>query len=168
MPQTGAAPGRRFPLPSLGPRGEGWVVMQAVLGAATAAAGIWGSAWPGPATPWRELGGGIAVTLGAGLAAAAGLQLGRQITPLPRPVPGGTVRDRGAYALARHPMYGGVLLVALGWGLFTSPLALLPAAAGGIFLDAKRRMEEAWLLQHHPEYAEYRRRIRWRLIPFVW
>jgi protein-S-isoprenylcysteine O-methyltransferase Ste14 len=168
MPDPSSAPGSRLPLPSLGPRGEGWVILQVVLVAAVAAAGIWGPAWSPPATTWRQLVAGVVALVGAALAVAAGLTLGRQLTPLPRPMEGGGLRDRGAYALARHPMYGGVLLVALGWALFTSPLALVPAAAGGPFLDAKRRLEEAWLAQRHPGYADYQRRVRWRLIPFVW
>jgi protein-S-isoprenylcysteine O-methyltransferase Ste14 len=162
------SPAPRSPLPTLGPRGEGWVVLQVVLLAVTAAAGIWGGAWPPPATPWRQVCGASSGLLGAALAVAAAVGLGRQLTPMPRPVEGGALRDRGAYALARHPMYGGVLLLALAWALFTSPLALLPVAVAAPFLDTKRRVEERWLEQQVAGYAEYRRRVRWRLIPFVW
>ena len=168
MPDPSSAPGPRLPLPTLGRRGEGWVVLQVILIAAMAAAGIWGGSWPPAATPWRELGGLVVSVPGAALGLAGVFGLGRQITPLPRPVEGGALRDRGAYALARHPMYGGVLLLALGWALFTSPLALWPVAAAAPFLEAKRRIEEAWLVQQVPGYAEYRLRVRWRLIPFLW
>ncbi len=168
MPAPSSASGPRLPLPSLGPRGEGWVILQVVLIVVIAAAGIWGGRWPAGATPWRQLGGVLLGVLGAALALAGAFGLGRQLTPLPHPVAGGALRDRGAYALARHPIYGGVLLLALGWALFASPLALLPVGLAVPFLEAKRRMEEAWLAQHHPEYADYQRRVRWRMIPFVW
>ncbi len=168
MSDPSSAPGPHLPLPSLGPRGEGWLALQVVLIVAIAAAGIWGPAWPPGAAPWRWLLGGVASLLGGALAVAGALNLGSQLTPLPRPVEGGALRDRGAYSLSRHPIYGGVLLLALGWALFTSPLALLPVGLAVPFLEAKRRMEEAWLAQHHPEYADYQRRVRWRLIPFVW
>ncbi len=168
MSEPSPAPRAPLPLPSLGPRGEGWVVLQVVLVVTAAAAGVWGPSWPPAATPWRQLGAAVLFLLGLALAAAGGANLGRQLTPLPHPVEGGGLRDRGAYALARHPMYGGALLVLFGWALATSPLALVPAALAVPFLEAKRRMEEAWLVQHHPDYAEYRRRVRWRLIPFVW
>jgi len=64
-------------------------------------------------------------------------------------------------------MYGGVLLLALGWSLATSPAALLTLAIAAGFLDAKRRREEAWLSERHPEYAEYRSSVRARFIPYV-
>ncbi len=168
MPEPSPDVRGRLPLPSLGPRGEGWVILQVVLIVATAAAGIWGSPWPPAATPWRQLGAAVVGVPGLALAVGGALNLGRQLTPLPRPVEGGGLRDRGAYALARHPMYGGVLLLLLSWALTTSPLALAPVALACPFLEAKRRMEEAWLVQHHPGYADYRGRVRWRLIPFVW
>jgi protein-S-isoprenylcysteine O-methyltransferase Ste14 len=65
-------------------------------------------------------------------------------------------------------MYGGALLLMLAWALVSSPLALLPLAVAAAFLDAKRRREEAWLLDQHPDYAEYRQRVRRRFIPYVW
>ena len=36
------------------------------------------------------------------------------------------------------------------------------------FLEAKRRREEAWLLEQHPGYAEYRGRVHRRFVPFLW
>lgn len=155
-------------LPALGPRGEGWVALQVALLALLAAAGVWGPGWPPGAAPWRQLLGWPVGLLGLLLAGAAGLGLGRQLTPLPRPVEGGALRDQGAYRLCRHPMYGGVLLLVLAWALLTSPLALLPAAAAAPFLAAKLSREEAWLLERYPGYADYRRRVRRRMIPFVW
>ncbi len=165
MPDT--SPRSRLPFPTLGPHGEGWVILQVILIGVIVAAGIWGPAWP-PASPWRQLAGVAVGALGVALLLAGVLGLGRQLTPLPRPVAGGALRDRGAYGLVRHPMYGGALLMVLSWALFTSPLALLPFAVTAVFLEAKRRMEEAWLAQHHPGYTEYQRRVRRRLIPFVW
>jgi protein-S-isoprenylcysteine O-methyltransferase Ste14 len=144
------------------------VVLQVVLLALLAAGGVWGPRWPGWAGPWRQLLGWPVACLGLALAGAAGLGLGRQLTPLPRPVEGGALRDRGAYALCRHPMYGGVLLLAAAWALLTSPLALLPAAIAAPFLAAKLSREEAWLAERFPAYADYQRRVRRRLVPFVW
>jgi len=155
-------------LPTLGPRGEGWVVGQIVIFGLAVAAGVLGPAWPPGSGPWR-----IAAALAAGLPGlvlglGAGLRLGRQLTPLPAPVHGGELRDRGVYALCRHPMYGGVLLLAVGWALASAPLALGPVALAAGFLDAKRRVEERWLAAQHPGYEEYRRRVRWRLVPYLW
>ena len=77
--------------------------------------------------------------------AASALALGRQLTPVPRPKENGGCGNRRP-PLARHPMYGGVALSALGFALLTSPWALLPAFATLPYFDLKRRREEAWLL----------------------
>ena len=81
---------------------------------------------------------------------------------------GGELRRDGVYRLVRHPMYGGALLAMLGWALLSSPLALLPLVAAALFLDAKRRREEAWLTRSLAGYEDYRRLVRRRFIPFVW
>jgi protein-S-isoprenylcysteine O-methyltransferase Ste14 len=155
-------------LPQLGQRGEGWVALQGVMLVAIIAAGARGRRWPVGGRGLRR-----SAALGLGLAggvlfAGATTSLGRQTTPFPKPVEDGSVRRDGAYGLVRHPMYGGVLLLTLAWSLVTSPAALAPWAAAVAFLDAKRRREEAWLAEKHPDYEEYRASVRHGLIPFVW
>ncbi len=155
-------------LPQLGRRGEGWVALQLVLVAVIAAAGALGPRWSTTAHDVRIV---AAVAVGLGglyLFGAAAAGLGRQLTPFPRPVAGGSVKHSGVYGLVRHPMYGGVLLLALAWALLSSPLALVPWALAALFLDAKRRREEAWLVEANPEYEEYRARVRSRFVPLVW
>ncbi|HZP20515.1 MAG TPA: isoprenylcysteine carboxylmethyltransferase family protein, partial [Bauldia sp.] len=82
---------------------------------------------------------------------------------------GQSVITTGPYALVRHPMYSGALLlllatpVALGswWGLL-----LFPLLVGGIV--ARLRDEERYLRARLPAYADYAERTRFRLIPFLW
>lgn len=155
-------------LPTLGPRGEGWVAGQLVVLGLTVAAGLLGPAWPPGAGTWRTIAALAVGVPGLGLALGAALRLGRQLTPLPAPVQGGQLRDRGVYALCRHPMYGGVVLLGAAWAFASSPLAFAPVALAAVFLDVKRRVEERWLRERHPAYAEYRRRVRWRLVPYLW
>ena len=81
---------------------------------------------------------------------------------------GGELRKTGVYRFVRHPMYGGALLAMLGWALLSSPWALIPLAAAALFLDAKRRREEAWLVRSLAGYEDYLRQVRRRFIPFVW
>jgi len=79
------------------------------------------------------------------------------------------VIDTGPYALVRHPMYAGALVLLAGiplalgswWGLLVLPP--FAAVIAWRLLD-----EEAFLLQQLPGYAAYRRKTRYRLIPFVW
>jgi protein-S-isoprenylcysteine O-methyltransferase Ste14 len=155
-------------LPSLGPRGEGWVVLQVVAFVASGLAGLLGPAWDGPGRAVSSVAGIVAIGAGVLMAAAAGWTLGRALTPVPMPAADAVLRQTGPYALARHPIYGGIVLAAFGWGLLTASLgALIVAAAILVFFDLKSRREEAWLVERFPDYPAYRARTR-RLLPWVY
>ena len=80
----------------------------------------------------------------------------------------GRLVEDGVFGLVRHPMYGGLVIAALGWGLvMASPTALAGALVLGVFFDLKSRREEAWLAEQFAGYAAYRRRTR-RLIPWLY
>lgn len=155
-------------LPALGNRGGGWVALQGVIFVVAAIVGWLGMRWPSPARPWLWVAGVVALVAGVGLLLAGGAGLGRQLTPFPRPVEAGVLRDDGIYGFARHPIYGGVLVLLLGWALVSSPLALAPFLLAAGFFDAKRRREEVWLLEKYPDYAAYSERVTRRFVPFVW
>jgi protein-S-isoprenylcysteine O-methyltransferase Ste14 len=110
----------------------------------------------------------VTALAGAGLLLAGITGLGRQLTPFPRPVADAELRRDGVFGLVRHPMYGGALLLILGWALLSSPLVLLPLGLAAVFLDAKRRREEAWLVEEHPDYTDYRLAVPRQFIPWVW
>lgn len=82
---------------------------------------------------------------------------------------GQRVIDTGPYAIVRHPMYSGALLYMLGtpialgsyWGLLGFVLMLL-------VIVWRLQDEERMLARELPGYAEYRQRVRWRLLPGVW
>lgn len=149
-------------LPSLGPHGEGWVALQVVLFVLLALAGIASEpAWTGAAATLTSLL-GLALLLGGALLAARGLlDLGRNLTPVPRPRRGAELVETGVYSLVRHPIYGGIIAAAFGWGLIAaSPLTLLLALVVGVFFDLKSRREETWLASHYPGYQAYTSRTR--------
>ena len=155
-------------LPTLGRRGGGWVAIQVVFVVVAIAAGVFGPGWSAPASPWLAIAGAVVGLAGAALLAAGITGLGRQLTPFPRPVADAALRQDGAFGLVRHPMYGGALLLILGWALLSSPLVLLPLLLAAVFLDAKRRREEAWLVEEHPDYQDYRQAVPRQFIPWVW
>jgi protein-S-isoprenylcysteine O-methyltransferase Ste14 len=165
--ESGVA-GAAWTWPEMGPRGEGWVALQAALLVAIATAGLRGRRWPAATRGPRLLVAGPAALAGAYLFAAGIRGLGKQLTPFPKPVQQATLRRDGAYGLVRHPIYGGVLLLAAAWALVSSPAALAPCSVAALFLDAKRRREESWLSEEHPDYEAYRREVRHSLVPFVW
>ena len=79
------------------------------------------------------------------------------------------VISTGPYAVVRHPMYAGALLYLLG-----TPLALGSywglVVFGAVLLLLLWRLsdEERFLSTNLPGYTEYRKRVRHRLVPFVW
>ncbi|MGH2403350.1 MAG: methyltransferase family protein [bacterium] len=149
-----------------GSRGGWWVVVQTILLAALI---VSPQAWRWTATPralWVALGAGL-VASGLGLAARAILDLGPNLTPFPVPRRRGILVQTGAYARTRHPIYGGLIIAAVGWALWRmSGLHLLLAAILTLFLSAKAGREELFLADRFPEYVSYRSRTR-RLIPWL-
>jgi len=79
------------------------------------------------------------------------------------------VISTGPYALVRHPMYAGGVLYLLGTPLaLGSWWGLVPFAATLPFLIWRLFDEEAFLARNLPGYAEYRNKVRFRLMPGVW
>ena len=155
-------------LPSLGPRGEGWVLIQGVLLALVAAAG-WslGPDWSGPVRIAGVVLGIALIASGIALIVRGVRDLGSAMTPLPRPREDAELVETGAYALVRHPIYGGLILAAFGWAIVeASIVAVLLAAALATFFRLKSMREERWLEKRYPDYAAYRARTR-RFIPWV-
>lgn len=155
-------------LPALGRRGEGWVVIQFVLLAGVGAAGLAGPAWDGAARIVTSVAGAGLLGVGLVLALRGLVDLRDALTPLPHPRDGASLVDTGSYALVRHPIYGGIIVGAAGYGLLmASPPALVGAAVLLGFFRLKSEREEAWLEQRYPGYAAYRTRTR-RLLPFLY
>jgi protein-S-isoprenylcysteine O-methyltransferase Ste14 len=87
---------------------------------------------------------------------------------LPQTAGHSKLKQSGVYALVRHPIYGGILLLSLAWSLARSPSALIPTGALAIALLFKSRLEERWLIDRHPAYAGYQERVRRRFVPYLW
>jgi len=82
---------------------------------------------------------------------------------------GQKVVSTGPYALVRHPMYaGGPLYLAATPLALGSYRGLLAFAAMLPFLIWRLVDEEQLLAGDLPGYSEYRRKVRHRLVPFVW
>lgn len=154
-------------LPDLGRRGEGWVILQVVLLVGVVAAGTLGPSWDGVARFASSLAGLACISAGAALVVRGITGLRGSLTPLPHPLDGASLVETGIYARARHPIYGGVILGTVGWGLLTAsvPALGLAAVTGGFFL-LKSTREEAWLVERFPDYPAYRQRTR-RFIPWI-
>jgi len=83
--------------------------------------------------------------------------------------PNQKVISTGPYAVVRHPMYAGALVMLLGipialgsWLGLLVLVSMTPALLWRLF------DEEKFLAKNLPGYAEYQRKVRFRLIPLVW
>lgn len=80
-----------------------------------------------------------------------------------------TVVSTGPYAIVRHPMYASAMLYLIGTPLaLGSYWGLLAVAAMVPFLIWRLYDEERMLVANLAGYAEYRRKVRYRLIPYIW
>lgn len=152
-------------VPSLGSRGQGWVYLQFALMAAAVATGLLLEGWPEAVGASFTLAGALLAALGAALATWAARSLGRSLTPFPAPAPGGALVDAGPYARIRHPVYAAGIVVFVGVALLTGPWALLPTAALALVWALKLRVEERFLHERYPGYADYCERVPSRLLP---
>ena len=137
--------------------------------AAVLSSAVVGVGWPDALEPFAWGIGALLLAVGIALLTVGAAGLGAALTPYPAPRAGGRLRTSGIYRHARHPMYGGGILIGLGWSIiFATPLGLVLAVLLAVFADLKSRHEERRLEQTYPEYGAYRSRVRRRLIPFLW
>jgi protein-S-isoprenylcysteine O-methyltransferase Ste14 len=79
------------------------------------------------------------------------------------------VIDSGLYGIVRHPMYSATLLIFLSMPLVLNSVWSFALMLLYIPIIVKRiRNEETVLEKDLAGYTEYKQRVRYRLIPFIW
>lgn len=79
------------------------------------------------------------------------------------------VIDSGLYGIIRHPMYAATLLLFLSIPLVLGSVIALIIFLAYPFIIAKRiRNEEKLLEKELTGYKEYKSKVKFRLIPFIW
>ena len=82
---------------------------------------------------------------------------------------GQTVVDTGMYGVVRHPMYAVTILLFLMIPLVLgSWYALIAFAFYPAIIIVRLKDEEDLLTRELPGYAEYKKKVKYRIIPFVW
>ncbi len=78
------------------------------------------------------------------------------------------IKKKGLYSLIRHPIY-------LGYFISMSAMVLQNLTILNIIIiiaiyatEIYRIFAEEKLLSEDPEYQEYKKRVKWRLLPFIW
>ena len=82
---------------------------------------------------------------------------------------GQTVVDTGMYGVVRHPMYAVTILLFLMIPLVLgSWYALIAFAFYPAIIIVRLKDEEELLTRELPGYAEYKQKVKYRIIPFIW
>ena len=82
---------------------------------------------------------------------------------------GQKVVDTGLYGIVRHPMYSATILLFLSMPLVLGSLPSFVVMLAYLPIIAKRiRNEEAVLLKGLTGYESYSKRVKYRILPFVW
>ena len=140
-----------------------FAVMAAIVGA-----WVLPPAWPDVVQrPFRYAGIAPAVS-GLALALWAHRSLGRSFTTFTSPPPSAERVEAGPYRLARHPMYGGGILLFGGLSLGFSVPALALTVGLAVLWRAKSAVEERVLALRFPDYDAYRRRTPRRFVPGIY
>lgn len=82
---------------------------------------------------------------------------------------GQTVVDTGLYGIVRHPMYMATLLLFLMIPfVLDSWYAVIVFACYPAIIILRLKDEEALLTRELAGYAEYKKKVKYRLLPFIW
>ena len=80
-----------------------------------------------------------------------------------------TVVDTGLYAVVRHPMYAVTLLLFLSMPLVLGSVYAFVIFLAYPFIIAKRiKDEEQLLAEQLIGYREYKEKVKYRILPFIW
>ena len=130
---------------------------------------------PLPGVIWQVRGPGIVLYMvqafGVALTIAAARIVGIwELAGVTQPDPAKPIvfSAQGPFAVVRHPIYFGWVLMVFATPTMTSS-RLLFAVISTAYLAAAIPLEERSLLASYKDaYGAYQRRMRWRLIPFIW
>ena len=79
------------------------------------------------------------------------------------------VIDTGLYGIVRHPMYSATLLLFLSMPLVLGSLyAFIIFLAYPLIIVKRLKAEEEFLERELKGYKEYKQKVKYRLIPFIW
>ncbi len=82
---------------------------------------------------------------------------------------GQKVIDTGLYGIVRHPMYSATVLLFLAMPLVLgSILSFFVFLLYPILIGVRIKGEEKLLEAELPGYVEYKKKVKYRLLPFVW
>ena len=99
----------------------------------------------------------IVAIAGLGVIGLAIVQLNDNLTPFPTPKEKGVLDQTGLYKYIRHPIYTGIILFALGWGVFGESIWKISIGMLlWVLFYFKSSYEETLLMNKFEAYKAYR------------
>jgi protein-S-isoprenylcysteine O-methyltransferase Ste14 len=155
-----------------GEKGEYWVIAQVILFVGFMLLPVYPAIALDNLSPiWKYADWGITGIFGLVallLLLSGSIKLGTNLTPLPHPKDDGELVTGGVYALVRHPIYSGVIFLAIAYSCWKISLShAIGAIVLLLFFDIKARKEESWLSTKFADYDQYRSQVK-KLIPWIY
>ena len=88
--------------------------------------------------------------------------LGRNLSPLPRPINNSNLVTKGIYRLTRHPMYYSLIFIS--FGVFITKLStynLFLSISLGLIIKFKIALEEQYLNNKFKNYSVYKNEVKY-------
>jgi protein-S-isoprenylcysteine O-methyltransferase Ste14 len=74
----------------------------------------------------------------------------------------------GIYRFVRHPVYAGYFISSFSFLVQNYTLWNASAFTSYVLFQGIRVLREEELLKKNPEYMEYTKKTRWRILPYIW
>jgi protein-S-isoprenylcysteine O-methyltransferase Ste14 len=117
-------------------------------------------AWSLEFFSWFKIIGLVLTIIGFILLALALLQLNINLSPFPTPKEGAVLIQNGLYAWVRHPIYSGIIILFLGYGIYQDSLfKLMITFFLWVLFYFKTQYEELQLQRKFPEYKVYKSKV---------
>ena len=88
--------------------------------------------------------------------------LGRNLSPFPRPIKNSTLVTKGIYRFTRHPMYYSLIFIS--FGVFITKLSiyyLFLTTSLGLIIKFKIALEEKYLNNKYKNYLLYKNKVKY-------
>ena len=113
-------------------------------------------------SPFSDLFGFLIIIIALIILSVAIKDLGRNLSPFPRPLKNSNLVNKGIYGFMRHPMYYSLILITL--GVFITKLSiyyLFLSISLGLIIKFKIALEEQYLNNKFKNYLLYKNKVKY-------